>query len=778
MSVRLRRIVGVVLLVAGLALPAGAGVLEEATRLEEGRAMRWSTGVFDPESNYDSYHISAGEKMTFCELEGPGEVRHIWWTIMGDDRRFGRTLILRIYYDDSPVPSVETPIGDFFAMGNGMQTPIQTYPIEVTSFGRSLNSYWRMPFNRKFRLELEHQGHGSLGVYCQVDWMKKKKLPEDTLYFHARYYQEAAPPPRFTNYTIFDGKGEGQFVGVVLSSQNIMGSWFGEADDRYYIDGEEEPSLVGTGTEDYFTDAWNLRTFTNLNAGVSIKEFNGEDCRVTMYRWHLNNPIPFKKSLKVTVERRSFAGYYDEDNRWQGWDFKYRPDFWASVGFWYQRGIAEPWCTLAPVEQRINPEVFVETWDLASQDRITVSKGTRIRAGSNRVGHKKRGTFFYADEPGGWFDVPLTIGQAGRYSITVWQILHKTGGVYKVTLRPAGESPDAALELDPAMDFYDPFLALKENYPENTHYGTKNISKCGVHPLEPGDYTMRFQCVASNVNTMDYATGKQGYNLRIDGISLRKMPIDDLKAWMEDYLAEEEKLFAGYMAEAEKTVQTLAAAVEKYHLDHGKYPASLEALVKAGFATAPPRDPWGQLYQYAYPGEFNLSSFDVFSWHGNSRRPDAWIGNWKYPYKIEGAIEGESLRRKDRSGSDVGMVRHEYAVRSIPPTSNGSHLIVQLHRPSDWMELALPDVKAGAYRVKLCLVTSWNFGKLKWSLDGQPLGGEIDSFSHKVDRVVVDGGTVKLGPGPHTLKVESLGQAENASGSFAGLDALVLLPVE
>jgi D-arabinan exo alpha-(1,3)/(1,5)-arabinofuranosidase (non-reducing end) len=771
----LLRALTISLAVLALAALSNASLLDDVTRQENGRAMRWSTGLYDPESNYDSSHISGGEKKTYCELEGPGEIRHIWWTIMGDDRRFGRTLILRIYYDDSPIPSVETPIGDFFAAGNGMQANVQTYPIEVTSFGRSLNSYWRMPFKKKFRLELEHQGHGSLCVYNQIDWMKKKKLPKDTLYFHARYHQEASPPPRFTTYKIFDGKGEGQFVGVVLSSQNIMASWFGEADDRYYIDGEKEPSLIGTGTEDYFTDAWNLRTFTNLNAGVSIKEPNAEDARVTMYRWHLNNPIPFKKSLKVEVERRSFAGYHDEEG-WHGWDFKYRPDFWSSVGFWYQKGVAEPWCELAPVEKRINPEIFIETTNMAAQEALRTSPGNVVRKKSNRVCQKKSCTFMDNFKTGAWLEVPFKVEDAGNYSINVWQLLFRSLGIYEVSLH-GGKLESAGLVLDTSMDFYDPWLALKENYPENQQYGTRMINKLGIYHLEPGDYYFRFECVGSNPQSFDKRTNGRGYNLGLDGISLRKMPIDDMKAWMMDYLAEEKKLFDGWISKSKNTVATLSGHIEAYKAKRGDYPKSIDDLVRRGYIKEVPRDDWNQLYQYDYPGRYNLDIYDVYSWHGNSRKPGSWIGNWEYPYKLKGAFEGEDLKRKRRSSRRISLSPHEYGIRSIPPSSGDTHMIIQLRKAGDWLELDLPDVKAGKYKVTLCLITSWNFGNLQWSLDGQKLGGPVDTFSFDVDRTVIEAGTITLTGNDHALRVESVGQHPQASGTYAGLDAILLTPV-
>jgi len=117
-----------------------ADILDEITRQQPGATRRHSSGLYDPESNADAYHLAPGERRTLAELEGPGEIRHVWFTIAGD-RRYPRSLVMRWYWDDAEWPSVESPIGDFFAAGNGMRANVTSTPIEVTSYGRALNSY-------------------------------------------------------------------------------------------------------------------------------------------------------------------------------------------------------------------------------------------------------------------------------------------------------------------------------------------------------------------------------------------------------------------------------------------------------------------------------------------------------------------------------------------------------------------------------------------------------------------------------------------------------------
>ncbi len=635
--------------------------LSGITRAIDGRRMRSSSGLFDPESNRDSRPIAPGETLTLAELDGPGEIRHIWFTIGALDRRFTRSLVLRFYWDDSGVPSVETPIGDFFAAGNGMRANVSSLPVEVTSYGRAFNSYWRMPFQKKARLTVTNESDQRVtSCYYYIDWLKFDSLPPETLYFHARYRQEFPVEP-FSPYTIAEIEGRGHYVGTVLSIHSSMGSWLGESDDRFYIDGEEIPSVVGTGMEDYFTDAWNHRLFTNLRAGLTIYEPKGLDQRVTAYRWHIADPVTFTSSLRVEMERRSYAAITDpatgEDVTW---DFKYRPDVFSSVAFWYASEPAGRFWEFAPVSERLNPEIFVETTlmldELGTSSGIQLSRKYTRSTNAASGPARKAMTYVENDKIGGWLEVPVEVGEAGDYSISIYQMLFRDYGTWRVTMT----GPGFEQLLDPAMDFYDPYFIQTFNMPENFLYGTWYENKVGIYSLEPGSYTIRFECIGANplarVRGVAYTqagtryiedkpAGQPGLNMALDAISLRRLPWENTWDWMQDYLAREERLFAGRIETAAATVQRLAEAIEAFRKDVGEYPLNLEELIEQPRRLAGrsgnwpytqsledgriPLDPWGQHYRYRCPGINNTDRFDVWSVHGNERDPSVWIGNWK-----------------------------------------------------------------------------------------------------------------------------------------------------
>ena len=658
--------------------PVSADQLGELTKPIEGRTHRASSGEFDPESNRDSFHPEPGQRLILADMEGPGEIRHIWFTTMSQNRRAPRALMLRIYYDGSKVPSVETPLGDFFAAGNGMRANVKTKPIEVTSYGRALNCYWRMPFRKHCRIEIHNQGPQRSTVYFQCEWQKLDSLPKETMYFHARYRQEYPAKP-FSVYTVFDGKGEGHYVGTVFSSQNNLMSWFGEADDRFYIDGEQTPSMIGTGTEDYFNDAWNLRLTSGDRVGTTICEPKGKERRITAYRWHIDDPITFKKSLKMTIERRSFMAAIDPKTGVRhSYDFKYRPDYWSSVAFWYQKGISEKLWDIPPYEERILPEIWIEPTQML--DKITTSEGLHPKRLYNRTCNLKRFVYIRNDKIGSWFELPVSIQKQGRYAISIIPNLYKEHGVWKISLvGPDGQET----VLDNGFDMWDYRVSRAEDWPENFEHGTTIESTLGVQNLKPGEYRFRFECVGANPLTRHPESGEfgKGFSIGLDAMNLRLLPIEHPYAWIQEYLENEKTLFAKRDKLAADTVKKLHEAIQSFKRDKGSYPSCLHDLIVSGHwkdATIP-RDPWKQEYRYRAPGILNPWSFDVYSVHGRSQRPSSWIGNWISPFKSgQGldaiVLEGEDLKDNVHAADGVRPICQKISSWRNSPVSDGSVL--------------------------------------------------------------------------------------------------------
>ena len=276
--------------------------------------------------------IQPGETFTMAEIDGPGAIQHIWMTPTGN----WRFSIIRIYWDDETEPSVEAPIGHFFGMGWNEYAHLNSMPVTVNP-GSAFNCYWVMPFRKKCRITMTNINDvDPMNLYYQVDYTLTD-VPEDAAYFHAQYRRTKFNET--SDYTIVDGiKGEGHYVGVYMAWQVNNNGWWGEGEIKFFMDGDKKfPTIIGTGTEDYFCGSYNFDrhgkyvTFTTPYAGL-VQVLPGDKIytsgqRFGLYRWHIMDPIRFKKDLRITIQ----------DLGWRN-GFRYLPqnsDI-SSVCFWYQ----------------------------------------------------------------------------------------------------------------------------------------------------------------------------------------------------------------------------------------------------------------------------------------------------------------------------------------------------------------------------------------------------------------------------------------------------------
>ncbi|UCH35901.1 MAG: DUF2961 domain-containing protein [Armatimonadota bacterium] len=409
-------------------------VLEGLTRLQAFETRRESSAHEDLQKNGDARSIEIGETLVLGELEGPGVITHIWCTVASEDPFYARSLVLRIYWDGMERPSVEAPLGDFFGVGHSAHSSFTSLPVAVSSEGRARNCFWRMPFRESARVTVTNESdtYRTGSFYYYLDWQKHDSMPDDIAYFHARYRQEH--PARPGDYTILETRGRGHYVGTVHSAQQVEIGWFGEGDDRFYVDGEDYPSLSGTGTEDYFCDAWGFRQFSTPFYGVSLWEGYFPGDRVTAYRWHLSDPVTFKKLLKVQIEHR--GSIFTETVEHLG-QFIERPDWISSVAFWYQSpavGADEP---IAPVAERVAPYRVLRAADL------------EVRAEPDMMLQKDGGAVNYMPATGDAkleFDFDAT--DAGMYQLNAVLYHSVVGGKYQPFLdgKPLGQTLDLCIQ--------------------------------------------------------------------------------------------------------------------------------------------------------------------------------------------------------------------------------------------------------------------------------------------------------------------------------------------
>jgi Protein of unknown function (DUF2961) len=313
---------------------------------------------YDRTGGNDDYRpLAPGETLTLLDEAGPGEISHVWITIASDERFHLKKMVLRMYWDGEMSPSVEAPVGDFFGLGMGEYFLYQSVPLAVGG-DKALNCFFPMPFQKRARITLTNEGRERAGaIYWNIDLRAyKSPLPGDTLYFHAQYRQatpnKAIPDNKFNldgkdNYVWVEATGHGHFAGVTMSVLENQDGWWGEGDDMFFVDGEKLPSINGTGSEDYFLGAWDFggKPFAYGFFGAPIVGAELEGGRWSIYRFHLDSPIPFTKSLRATIEH----GHAND-----------RGDNFYSVAYWYQAEPHGAFPVLPSAEMRL-PHLFLSS---------------------------------------------------------------------------------------------------------------------------------------------------------------------------------------------------------------------------------------------------------------------------------------------------------------------------------------------------------------------------------------------------------------------------------
>ena len=293
--------------------------------------------------------LDAQSRTTIMDVDGPGCITHIWMTV---EERVYRDLVLRIYWDDEDVPSVETPLGDFFCCGFAKRQKVLSIPINVNPSG-GMNCYFPMPFRRHAKIVVENRCPAEIEGFFYAISYELGTVADDEAYFHAKF-NRTNPLTYGEDYVILDNiRGRGHYVGTQMCWQQNNAGWWGEGEIKAFIDGDGDfATYVGTGTEDYFGGAWCFEE--NFSAPfLGYQDITAVDGRATnqignrhvLYRFHLLDPIRFEQDFKVTMQA---VGWRSE------WRYLPLQDDISSVAYWYQ---VEPHTPFVPLSERDALEV-------------------------------------------------------------------------------------------------------------------------------------------------------------------------------------------------------------------------------------------------------------------------------------------------------------------------------------------------------------------------------------------------------------------------------------
>jgi len=281
-------------------------------------------------------NIAAGQTFELCDIKGPGVVRHIWMTTRGEPINL-RSMVIRAYWDGQQHPSIESPLGDFMGIAHGR---VVAYQSAVHSVGEraGMNFWLPMPFAKRARMTMTNDGKKSSVLFYQIDYTINDKLPEKFGRLHVLFRRENPTSLKKDFELLPKRKGSGRFVGSVIGIHPLSGNWWGEGEVKVYLDGDTDfPTICGTGSEDYVGLSWGIQQTPFMYNGCSLNK----DGYVCMYRWHLPDPIYWKKDCRVTIQQIGWRqGLYE------------RQDDWSCATLWYEPIPSEKLPPMPGVEQR------------------------------------------------------------------------------------------------------------------------------------------------------------------------------------------------------------------------------------------------------------------------------------------------------------------------------------------------------------------------------------------------------------------------------------------
>ena len=536
--------IGVLLLVfGGDAVTASAGgPLEGLAKPQEGRSMRATStmrvgevrrgggekklnpkadprGDLEEPSNWDNFRVAPGETHVLLDEQGPGVITHLWITFLGPEPRLAapkgsanhQEMLLRIFWDGKERPAVEVPVGEFFANCFGRRSEVVSLPVVVED-ADSYNCFWHMPFRKSARIEIENQSDKPVGLlYYNIDWIKKERISEDTPYFYAQYRQEY-PVQKGQDYVVLETQGKGHYVGTVLAVRTRSPSWFGEGDEKIYIDGEAKPSIWGTGTEDYFLSAWGLKTTSTPYFGVPyFDQWGIVGGHTSAYRWHVSDPLVFNTGIKVTLEHFGWISP-DENPDYRSMSWNERQDDYASVAFWYQTG--EPTFTARAPHARERKLPSLERLIVRAADFADDKHHGDGGVAAQQLDLYEGPQLLYKPQQaeGAWIEIPFEVQKKEPLRLLLNLTKSYDFGKYQASLN--------GVKLGRELDLYSAKVVNEE-----------------AHLLdfwpEPGPYTLRLECTGKNDRSGGFYCGLESVRLRERRPRVAEMAHDKDKDWRQ-----------------------------------------------------------------------------------------------------------------------------------------------------------------------------------------------------------------------------------------------------
>lgn len=720
--------------------------------------------------------VAPGGKVSLCEVTGPGVIRAVRARVDSGQRYAWRKLVLEGRWDGAVWPQVLTPLGPFF--GFDFETADYGSVVAGCRHGQAYQ-FFPMPFGKSAELLLRNFLEVPATVDVEIEWAPLVRFPEDSAYFFARWRHE--PDARTFDYPFVETAGRGHFVGVSMPIEHPLAGWWGEGDEKVWCDEDGYPPYVGTGSEDYFGDAWGIRYLSGPSFGAS----SAKGFRTCNYRWHFTDLIPFEKRMRMTIEN------YGPNGHGPRGQYGY-----TSTAFWYQAECTPPFAELKGVsyvggdspagrptkkeyEGDIFPEITIEklrTYGVgatfAQQAEILLASVV-AEGKAKRVSDARRSYEFDRE-------VAVDFGRVNKdQKLGAVTLATEERGVYFVRVYTAPEADVAELSLE-----HDGKVLPVDGRPR------PGVLQLGGLFLPEGSHEMTL--VASSAGRaiadclqLEPATRVAGA-LEAEELRLVKTTGDASRPIASEPLS---SVSAGRLLQFRPV-----KAGQGLVLDLGERPVLPHVLAMRPFL-----GPSGAVIQAFASGRPIGPHFDLYS-------PERQLASITLPLGAVPAgareVEIKVVDQNEKSGGfevDMDYFRWdpeilgpgtaegvwarvagtrgcEYRAQDLGPSYSGGHQFwVQPSSEGAWVDIALELPQPGTYEVIVRYTKSWDYARIQAFLDGKQIGPIVDTYSETVvQEQPISLGKFALGAGRHVLRFQAVGKSEKSQGYLMGIDHVVV----
>jgi hypothetical protein len=401
-------------------------------------------------------------------LQGPAAIGEIRCAVKAEDMEDAlRACLLEITFDGAETPSVQAPLGDFFGTAPGINA-FESLPCGVLA-DNTLYAHWVMPFRESASIQVTSFSKQPIDIALQVR-TGNYEWSGESLYFHAKWRFEsgiATRPRRDWNYVTVEGQG--RFAGCMLHIANPVPQWWGEGDEKIYVDGEKFPSHFGTGSEDYFGYAWcDTALFSNAYHNQPRCDGPGNMGHTCVSRFHIIDSIPFTQSLRFDMEVWHWAETVVDQ---------------AAMAYWYAApGAADNFKKPDPEDLVIPalPDPKKVAGAIEGEDlKVLLNNGGRTQTQTGGFNWSNTAQFWWIDgKPGDTVLLSFPVEKAGSYDLRASFTKARDYGIAQlyVNNEPAG---------DP-INFYNPDVIV-----------TDEIS-LGVYRLKKGSNLLKVEITGAD----------------------------------------------------------------------------------------------------------------------------------------------------------------------------------------------------------------------------------------------------------------------------------------